>query len=300
MAGVARRLLDVPSGFVFWWSIQIAVLIRRVKIFNFSTPRDDIYQWAKFLAGWLRADIFQCGDVDLHKGGKCIYLCNHRSWADFFMDVIHTGGRAAALGRRMVLVAFPSFMSPAWVMEAIFFFNRNDVKDKEKFNLWIDKCWGHSPYPGLVIFPEGHRNIKLTSLPLKRGMLRYAFSRKVPCQCVIASGKEDVLSEKEMHIHFGAKIVVGYSEVIRPEKFPDVEGFIGEVQRVWDKTWTKVFTKSEDIRPLEHEAWGPDFSFVKRIQIGCALGVTTLIFLCVCAWMAYATVWTIRAAMPWR
>ena len=69
----------------------------------------------------------------------------------------------------------------------------------------------------------------------------------MPCQAVISSGKEDVLSEKEYQIRFGTKIVVGYSEVVKPEDFSDFDEFFEQVQVEWDKTWEKVFSKTEGL-----------------------------------------------------
>ena len=63
----------------------------------------------------------------------------------------------------------------------------------------------------------GHRSTKVHSLPLRRGMLHYAYSRRVPVQIVITANKEAVISEKDMSAHFGQTLVVGYSEVINPE-----------------------------------------------------------------------------------
>lgn len=65
----------------------------------------------------------------------------------------------------------------------------------------------------------GHRNIKPDALPLKRGMLHYAYSRKMPVQVVITAGKENVLSEKAMSTGFGQVLVTGFSDVIDPNNF---------------------------------------------------------------------------------
>ena len=46
----------------------------------------------------------------------------------------------------------------------------------------------------VLVFPEGHRSTKPHSLPLRRGMLKYAHSRKLPVQAVITQGKELVRS----------------------------------------------------------------------------------------------------------
>ncbi len=63
----------------------------------------------------------------------------------------------------------------------------------------------------------GHRSTAVQSLPLRRGMLHYAYSRQMPVQIVITAGKEAVISEKDMAAHFGQTLLVGYSEVLHPK-----------------------------------------------------------------------------------
>ena len=69
----------------------------------------------------------------------------------------------------------------------------------------------------LVMLCTGHRSTKPQSLPLRRGMMHYAYSRHVPVQIVITSNKEAVISEKDMSAHFGQTLIVGYSDVIDPK-----------------------------------------------------------------------------------
>ena len=54
-----------------------------------------------------------------------MYLANHRAWADFFLDLYLTEGRAFMLSRFMVVYAFPLFGIPAVILGAVFAFKRN-------------------------------------------------------------------------------------------------------------------------------------------------------------------------------
>lgn len=52
--------------------------------------------------------------------------------------------------------------------------------------------WEGNTLPWLTCAPTaGHRSLKPTSLPIKRGMLHYAHSRKLPVQ-VRAAGRQAV------------------------------------------------------------------------------------------------------------
>lgn len=63
----------------------------------------------------------------------------------------------------------------------------------------------------------GHRSCRAESLPLRRGMMHYAYSRQMPVQVVMTANKEAVISEKDMSAHFGQTLLVGYSEAIHPK-----------------------------------------------------------------------------------
>lgn len=53
----------------------------------------------------------------------------------------------------------------------------------QRFNAWIDREVGsNAPQHSLLVYPEGTRSQRHASLPLKRGMLRYAHSRGLPLQ----------------------------------------------------------------------------------------------------------------------
>lgn len=202
--------------------------------------------------------VLKVGKGELYKG-KTLYLCNHRSWADFMVDQYVTGGRSLFMSRWAVACVFPLFMVPMWLVRSCLVFKRGGIADKIKFNDWIDTEWEKSPQTGLGVYPEGHRSTDGKSLPLKRGMLRYAFDRRIPVQIVIGGNKEAVLAEKQLSVGFYQTVTVGYSDVIHSSKFHDFEAFMKNVQDTWDKEWREVFsTPWEGLEELpEPEPYAP-------------------------------------------
>ena len=85
-------LLQLPaclmSVFVMYWSLPIGCLLYRIRFLDiFSSQRADVFNWAALLLDWFRARVYKVGGNSLYKGKTpVIYLCNHRSWADFFID----------------------------------------------------------------------------------------------------------------------------------------------------------------------------------------------------------------------
>lgn len=192
--------------------------------------------------------------------------CNHRSWADFMVDQYVTEGRSLFLSRWAVMFVFPLFMFAIRAVRAVILFKRGKIPDKEKFNRRIDRELAASPQTALAVYPEGHRSTHEESLPLKRGMLHYAYSRNLPTQIVIGANKEAILSEKHQTARFNQTVAVGYSEVLVPEKFADFEEFMSKVQENWDEQWNTVFTAEWEGLP-EFVEPAPQFEYPMDIII---------------------------------
>jgi len=83
---------------------------------------------------------------------------NHRSWTDFYLDVVATGGRAQMLSRLAVAVAFPLMMPAVMAVRAVVLFNRGKgaASDHAAFNASVRAKMGRSPMVGLIVYPEGN------------------------------------------------------------------------------------------------------------------------------------------------
>lgn len=90
------------------------------------------------------------------KEGKCVYLSNHRAWADFFIDMYITEGRAFILSRFLVVYVFPMFAVPAMINGAVFAFKRNKPGAHEELNKQLDAhLKNYTDFSGFVLYPEG-------------------------------------------------------------------------------------------------------------------------------------------------
>lgn len=234
-----------------YWSLAIACLVYYVKFLSPSKTREDIFRWSQFVVMWFQPSLQKVGDKELHRTeAPIMFIHNHRSWTDFFFDIYITEGRAATLSRWAVFAAFPVFLSSAYVLKSIKFFNRNQVKDKDAFNKWLDRAIAASAQKGLNVYPEGHRNLLPEALPLKRGMLKYCHSRKMLLQIVITRGKERLLSEKELRVGFGVPLVCGFSEVLDSNEFESFDAFWEKFETLWGQMWETVHTA--DAKGLPH------------------------------------------------
>lgn len=211
---------------------------------------------------------------------------NHRTWADFFLDVVATGGRGQMLSRAAVAAAFPAFMAAVCVIRSVILFRRGRVFDKAAFNAMIRQRMRASPVEGLIVYPEGHRSTAPGPLPLKRGMLQYAWQMKVPVQVVMSAGKEAVVAEKECATRFGRDVVVGYSLPLRPTGFSDFDAFMAAVQAAWDAEWDRVAgARVSDARPTPaHNSMARSYPLPIRAAQVVVTGTILAIFLAIVAW----------------
>lgn len=164
----------------------------------------------------------------------CVYASNHRSWADFFLDVRITEGRGAALSRRAVTMAFPFFMLPAQAAGGVQAFSRGAGKGKAG-NALARAVAG--PVGGALIYPEGHRNLSEELLPLRTGLLRHAHAKGMLVQPVATANKERVLAEKRQRASFGCKVVSCFGDPVDPGSHPDFDDFLEHFRARFESAW---------------------------------------------------------------
>jgi hypothetical protein len=185
---------------------------------------------------------------------------------DFFLDSYLTEGRSAIMSRMMVFYIFPVFMTSALIIRALVLINRANVGDKDLFNARLDRVLASSHVKGLLVFPEGTRNLAPASRPLKKGMLVFAYSRKVPVQLVITANKERVLgSEKRPTAHWGQRVWTAYSPVIRAEDHASFDDYWAHVQKVWAQEWERAYSADPDRLP-ELQLRPPLFDYPFRMR----------------------------------
>jgi len=100
--------------------------------------------------------------------------------------------------------------------------------------------------------PEGTRNQRPEPVPLKTGVLQYAYDYKRVVQCVITTNKELVCNEKSLTLSRNRTVVTCCSDVIDPSQFATFDDFVKEVREVYARTWKDAYgTDSEDADAYE-------------------------------------------------
>mmetsp|Transcript_1085 Transcript_1085/g.1090 ORF Transcript_1085/g.1090 Transcript_1085/m.1090 type:complete len:180 (+) Transcript_1085:229-768(+) len=173
-----------------------------------------------------------------------MFLGNHRNIADFVIHDSVTKFTANYLSRALVGFAFPFMGIISHMTGRCWYFVRGQsTKDLEQFYVWLDKKFSFTENlrKHLIVYPEGHRNLKKEPLPLRTGMIRYAYLRKMPVQFFMCDGYDEVLNEKKFTACFGTSIVkFKLFPLIDPKDFDTVEAFIDKIKKDFVESFYEV------------------------------------------------------------
>lgn len=208
------------------------------------------YEWAKMCVEHFKVNVRRVKNGVEPMCRKCLYMTNHRSEADFFMDQYLTHGSSIFLSRRMVaLYAFP-YLPTSYISKSLLFFVRKKgIRDT--LYKQVDQYWKKSSYPSLLVYPEGTRNQTPVSKPLKMGFVYYAYERKLPIQIFISTNKEKVFSLQKKWCSHDTMVRVAYAKPLDPEDYESVDEFKTAVKDVWERTCVEVYDDSSETEALK-------------------------------------------------
>ncbi len=168
---------------------------------------------------------------DILSTRNCIVLSNHRSWADFFICHLTTnGGRSGYISRAAVGFLLPVvFCWEAFVTRNAVIFNRGKNTKKLQKKLYVKIADFLQRGGLLLVFPEGHRYLGKGTLPLKRGVIKWAYLNQQPCAVVLHYGADAVLNERTMKINRGCEVVCDHRGIFYPQDHPSFDDYYNRI-----------------------------------------------------------------------
>ena len=170
---------------------------------------------------------------------KTIFLVNHRSWADFWIDYSIVEGVYISRKEVKYILPYPSNLCKK--NKCIIFFDRSVKSKKGKEKLYDDIKNNLNNNRNIILYPEGTRNTSNKSKPLKFGIIKLGYQENVPFQICIVSNKEKVLNEKKLSIGKNINCEYYVSEIIHPKDYKTLEEFIDVIQKKWDESWNVIY-----------------------------------------------------------
>ena len=170
---------------------------------------------------------------------KTIFLVNHRSWADLWLD--HYILNAVYISRSIIKKLFPFMVKLCQKSNDIIFFERNKKINKKKLYSDIKKSLNNNK--NILLYPEGTRNKSNKSKPLKFGIIKLGYQEKIPFQICIVSNKENIVNEKKLKVYDNQTCEYFTSEIIHPKDYKTLKEFIDVIQKKWDESWNIIYNK---------------------------------------------------------
>ncbi len=218
-----------------------------------KTKKDIIFQIIRYARYLFSFKIYRISKQKVEHHKDLIYLCNHRSFSDMFIDQILTEYCGKTIARYMVLILFPFSYILSKIADNGYFINRGNIGQIDEFFKKVEINRKLDKYNNLIVYPEGTRRPRQNeSSILKKGFIYHSYNYNLPIQIIITKNKEEIIEEKKFKAKRNAILFVYYSPII----FPDYKKFTREeyyeyIQNIWDCSWKKVYKTKYDIRSFK-------------------------------------------------
>ena len=177
---------------------------------------------------------------------KSLQFCNHVSWADFFIDDIVTGSSFTYLSSKLVSLGIGPFLVLfGFFCNKILFFSKKKGSHEGLFK-FLKKYLQYTQ--GFIVYPEATHNKTENPLPLKNGLIQFAYHNRCLIQIVISHNKNNLVNKKELKLNKKIKraepargvaesrplkIIYQISEPIDPVEFDNYDDFEDNVKRTF-------------------------------------------------------------------
>jgi 1-acyl-sn-glycerol-3-phosphate acyltransferase len=224
--------------------ITVYCPITAILTFNKKTKKEALINVMKPLIDYLQFNLYRVSKQTINHSNNIIYLSNHRSWADFFIDQIITEYSFKFLSRWIVAFWLPFYaVMGGYITDSIIFFKR-DAKDIQYFEKLIKKNQINYSGNNILVYPEGTRRVDQNyASDLKKGIIYYSYKEKCPIQFLISKNKEIVFNEKIFRIEKHINIFVHYSDVYYPDiqKYKSMEEYYNFINSEWKTIFNSVY-----------------------------------------------------------
>lgn len=224
---------------------------------NCKTKKDYTMVIVKNNIDKLRVKLYRVTINKINHTNNIIYFSNHRSYADFLIDLITTEYCTKYVSRWIVAFYAPifSFISGYFLYDMTIFFKRGGtcIPDFEKL---IKKNQIANSGNNILVYPEGTRRTDLNyACDLKKGLIYYSYKENCPIQFIISKNKEKMINEKKYTCQKNVDIFVYYSDVYYPDiqKYKSMSEYYEYINNEWKTTFNLVYNTDYESKKNEYE-----------------------------------------------
>jgi 1-acyl-sn-glycerol-3-phosphate acyltransferase len=222
--------------------------------YNVKTEKKAIKDVAALFIELTKPTIYKVSKDDLNMSKNIMYMSNHSSVSDFFIDPIVTHYNSKYITLNKMRQIFPVLGLITMLTKYCIFISYGNNKGQVIKNLKIiEELRIEDTCRNLALYPEGMRrpHRPYVSEQLKKGFIYHSFDNNIPIQIVHTTNKDYAIDDANLKINNNMKLFTYYSPLIDPlqlkKKFEKREkreytkdDYYNDFYKMWTKVWKRM------------------------------------------------------------
>jgi 1-acyl-sn-glycerol-3-phosphate acyltransferase len=219
-----------------------------------KTEKEAIKDITTLFINLTKPTIYKVSKDDLNMTKNIMYMSNHSSVTDFFVDPLAMHYNCKYVGLNKMRQIFPFFGLITMLTKYCIYISGENKKEKVIANLKkIEELRIEDTSKNLALYPEGMRrpHRPYVSEQLKKGFIYHSFEHSIPIQIVHTTNKDYVVDDEKLKINNNMKLFTYYSPLIDPlqlkKKFEKREkreytkdDYYNDFYKIWAKVWKRM------------------------------------------------------------
>jgi 1-acyl-sn-glycerol-3-phosphate acyltransferase len=203
---------------------------------------------------WAECSFHKVSKQDLILEKDIIYMTNHTSVGDFFIDpyITHYSSRFIALNKMRMMLPIMGFIC-VYTSFATYISNNNNKETVVENFKYIEEIRKNDKTHNIILYPEGMRrpHRPTPSAILKKGFIYHSFEHNLPIQIIHTTNKDYVVDDENFLLHKKTNLFTYYGPKIDPQKLRHKfekknkrpytkDDYYADIYKKWTKIWSKM------------------------------------------------------------
>jgi 1-acyl-sn-glycerol-3-phosphate acyltransferase len=222
--------------------------------YNIKTEKSAIKEVADQFICMAKPTIYKVSKEDLNMSRNIMYMPNHLSVSDFFIEPIVSHYNSKYIGLNKMRIIFP-FLGLLTMLSDYCIYISGEKKKEEvvKTLKRIEELRIQDTTKNLSLYPEGMRrpHRPYVSEQLKKGFIYHSFEHSIPIQIIHTTNKDYAIDDEKLKININMKLFTYYSPLVDPlklkKKFEKREkreytkdDYYNDFYKIWSKVWKRM------------------------------------------------------------
>ena len=222
--------------------------------YNIKTEKSAIKEVADCFIKITKPTIYKVSKEDLNMSKNIMYMPNHLSISDFFIEPLVSHYNSKYIGLNKMRQLFPFLGLLTMFTDYCIYISGEKKKEEIIKNLKkIEEIRIKDMTKNLSLYPEGMRrpHRPYVSEQLKRGFIYHSFEHSIPIQIIHTTNKDYVIDDEKFKINYNMKLFTYYSPLVDPLKLRKKfekrekreytkEDYYNDFYKIWSKVWKRM------------------------------------------------------------